>query len=78
MVVETQHNQILVVLTGEIQNGRRRLSSHHVIADGQPRLASGESIEPAAVSLHPRLVIGVIRRGDVQDIDGCTPRFCHG
>ena len=57
MVVEAQDNQVLAVLAGEIENGRRRLSRHHVIADGKPRLASGEGIEPAAVSLHPRLAI---------------------
>ncbi len=81
MVVETQDDQIPIVLAGEIENGRRGLAGHHVIADGKPRLASGESIETAAISFHSRVAVGVIRRADVQDVDWrhamALPRIEH-
>ena len=61
MVFETQDDQIVLVLTGEIQNRRGRLSVHHVIADEEPGLASCESIDTEAVGLHSRGTLRVIR-----------------
>ena len=57
MVVETQDDQVLVILAGEIENGRRRLSRHQVISDGKLGLTRGNSIEPPAVSLHSTLAV---------------------
>ena len=45
MVIETQDDQIFFVLAGEIEDLRGRLAGRHMIADGKPRLASGESVE---------------------------------